>query len=326
MQIGSRTWKDLRYITYGLKIMKEIDNRVKLHNKPFEEMELEELYAEKMARKWHRHKVINAKNKISMKKYWLEENKPILSVEEIHQKYENGELTENQYRTAFANRKKAIDYRMRIDDYMTYADRIVYDEESVIAFIDDCIAIRESVPKQKKKKLGRRSYDPRKRVSKNNPSPLDPNRKWATRKPPKKLPKLQYAKGKWRSKHEVKTMNVMKRMQPIITWDTEKLMAVARDRGFFTDVAVIATIAQTLNISVSGTEKLIRSGKLSWSQCIIIGALFEMTPKEFCDVFLSGYFKEVADGVFKAHVDDIEALLDTPYQAVPRLTEGDKEQ
>lgn len=300
------------------------DNRVKLHNKPFEEMELTELYAEKMARGWHKSKVYLARNKLSMKKYWLEENKPILTVEEIKRQYECGEMTKAQYRTAFANRKRAIDYRMRIDDYMDYASRIEYDEQCVITYLDELIIKKQAeVAKAKARSKSRtqktRKYDPRKYESKNNT--LDPRRKWATRKEQQQFPKLQKARARWKrgKTDDTKPMMVMKRMQPIITWDIDTLMMIARDRGYFTELAVTATVAEVLNISVSGAEKLLKSGKLSWGQCMVIGGVFEMTPKEFCDVFLNGYFKEVADGVFRARVDDIEAFLDAPYRAKPMM-------
>ena len=312
--------------------MKEIDSRIKLHNKPFSEMELTELYAERMAHAWHRYKVLSAKGQIRKKKHWLEENKPILSKEEITEKYENGELSEGQYKTAFASRKKAIDYRMRVDDYMDYADRIIFDEESVVAYLDELIMQKKaekakSRAKSKRKSKGGKKYDPRKKISKNNmPPKLDERRKWVTRKEQEPLPKLQKARARWKlgKESDKKPMTVMKRMQPIVTWDMDTLMAVARDRGYFTEVAVTATIAEALGITISGASALITSGKLSWSQCIIIGAVLEMTPKEFCDVFLNGYFREVADGVFKAQVDDIEALLDAPYRAKPKGNEDNE--
>lgn len=310
--------------------MESIDQRVKLHNKPFDEMELEELYAEKMARKWHRYKVINAKNKLSMKKHWLEENKPIEPIEEIRQKYEDGDYSASQYRVALMHHKNATTYRMRIDDYTEYANRIVFDEESTVAYIDELIAQREAEKASKKKKKrpnNAKKYDPRKRVSKYNQHPLEPRRKWATKTEDKPMPRLQHAKARWkRGKEDDKPLTVMKRMQPIITWDIETLMSVARDRGFFTEMAVTATIAENLKTTIHGASALLKSGKLSWGQCMVIGAVFEMTPKEFCDVFMSGYFVEVADGVFRAKVDDIDNLLDAPYKAKPMITEeGDDE-
>ena len=305
---------------------------VKLHNKPFEEMELLELYAERACRQWHRGRTIAAKDRVERKMIWLKKNRPIYSKEEIREQYENGLLSQKQFQTAFATRKRAINSRMRYEDYLAYADRVIFHEESIVAYIDELIAEKlakedakrsAKIKNERKQRAKHRCYDPRKPRSKYNQNPLDPRRKWATREEDKPFPKLQKARVRWKKgkEHDTKSMTVMRKMQPIITWDAERLMAIARDRGYFTEVAVSAAIADALNITISGADKLLKSGRLTWSQCIIIGAIFEMTPKEYCDVFMSGYFVEVADGVFKAHVEDTETLLDAPYRAKPK--EGD---
>ena len=299
---------------------------VKLHNKPFEEMELEELYAERSARVWHRGRMKYCVHTLLRRQWWLKENMPIYSKEEINRQYENGEISESQYKTAFARRKRAINQRMKNDDRMLYGERVAYHEESVVAYLDELIAeklARADKPFDDRKKP--QKYDPRKRTSKYNRNKLDPKRTWETRKKELKdsFPELQAARARWKrgKKAEQPVMNVMKRMQPILTWDMDKLMQVAGDRGYFTQLAVTAAIAETLKISVSGADKMLQSGKMSWGQCMIIGSIFEMTPKEFCDIFMSGYFKEVADGVFRAQVDDIETLLDAPYKATPKASE-----
>jgi hypothetical protein len=319
--------------------MKKIEADVKLHNKPFEDMELTELYAERSARNWHRSRMKRSIELLKKRKWWLEENMPIYSDEEIKRQYEDGEITKNQYKTAHGRRKMAINNRMKNADRMVYAERLVYHEEALIAYIDDLIAEKlakkaasaEIAKKQRQQRRmsANRKHNPRKKTSKYNPpSKLDPIRKWKTRDV-KPMPELQGARARWKhgKSDDKKPLMVMKRMQPIVTWDVEILMTIARDRGFFTEVAVVAAIAEALNMTVSGTKKMIESGKLTWSQCIIIGAIFEMTPKEFCDTFLAGYFKEVADGVFRAQVDDIDNLLDIPYLAKPNITEeGDTEE
>lgn len=311
---------------YGLGgSMKTIElEEVKLHNKPFEEMELTELYAERTSRAWHRSQILHCRERLKKRQWWLENNMPILTKEEIRAKYEDGELSKTQYQTAFATRKRAINQRMRNEDRMIYAERVAYHEEAIIAYIDEIIAEKLAEEDNFKAKVGRpKKYDPRKKSGRNNPPPqqIDPQRKWATRnKEPKSMPRLQHARARWKrgKVDDSKPMTAMKRMQPIITWDIDRLMAVARDRGYFTEVAVTAAIAEALNITVGGADRMLQSGKLSWGQCMVIGALFEMTPKEFCDIFMSGYFREVADGVFKAQVDDIENLLDAPYRAKPK--------
>ena len=197
--------------------------------------------------------------------------------------------------------------------------RVIYHEDAIVAYIDELIA--EKLAKQDVLKRSN-GYDPRKPASVNNipPPALDPQRKWATRaKEMKAIPKLQHARARFKQgKADDEKLKPMKRMQPIVTWDVDKLKAVAHDRGFFTDIGIASIIAEALNITITSANTLIKSGKLSWGQCMVIGAVFEMTPKEFCDIFMSGYFREIADGVYKAHVDDYEALLDMPYKAKVR--------
>lgn len=248
----------------------------------------------------------------------LEENKPILPKEEIRRQYEEGEITSNQYKGMMMQRKNAIDYRMRVDDYMEYADKVVFEQEAIVAYIDEIIAEKMSRENQPDGSQGNKAYDPRKRESVNNKNRLDPQQKWATREEAKPLPKLQKARAWWKKykKADEPTLNVSKRMQPILQWDVSKLRQIAKDKGFFTDVALMAVISETLNISIGGASTLLETGKLSWGQCIVIGAVLEMTPKEFCDVFLSGYFKDYGNGVFKAYVEDTSALLDAPYRAL----------
>lgn len=303
-------------------------DEVKLTNKPFEEMELLELYAERSARQWHRSQIKHCRERLKKREWWLKENMPIPTVEEIKEQYANGEMTDKQYKTAFARRKRAINQRMKNDDRMVYAERVAFHEEAVVAYLDELIDAKLIHAKEPSNgKVKKRKRDPRHPVSKYNPASIDPQRRWKTRTKDTAPTKLQMAKGRHRTllKIEKSTMMVSKRMQPIIYWDVDKLMTVARDRGFYTEVALVASLAETLNISIGGASKLIETGKLTWSQCIIIGAVLEMTPKEFCDVFLSGYFKEVADGVFKAQIsDDIDNLLDEPYRARPMIKEKEE--
>lgn len=295
--------------------------RVKLHNKKFVDMTYEELLAEMYARRWHRSKTRHAAMGLERRLHWLKENKPILTKEELKRAYEDGELTKKQYSTAFATRKKAIDYRMRAEDYLEYARRIMFDEEAVITYIEELLEVRKGQRAMVKyASPGSGKYDPRKRASKSNP---DPRRKWETRVPDCKRPSLRKARQRWnnyRAANETAAKTTAK-MQPIEQWDVEKLKEVARDRGYFSESAVYTLLSQELGVSVYMCQKIMEQGKLSWGQCIVIGAVFEMTPREFCDVFLSGYFKEVG-GKYVAKVDDTKALLDRPVkQGSPQAKE-----
>lgn len=77
-----------------------------------------------------------------------------------------------------------------------------------------------------------------------------------------------------------------------LSWDREKFMLVARDRGYQTEEAVIYAVGQELNLERHIVVLMLKTGRCSWGQVLCLGAMLEMTPKEFCDIFMSGYFVE----------------------------------
>lgn len=95
-----------------------------------------------------------------------------------------------------------------------------------------------------------------------------------------------------------------------ISWDREKFLLVAQDRGYLTEEGIVYAISNEFGIQRPAAQTLINKGKFTWGQVMCIGALFEMTPKEFCDIFLSGYFVQKY-GEFRASYDNIDrtALL-----------------
>lgn len=99
----------------------------------------------------------------------------------------------------------------------------------------------------------------------------------------------------------------------VLQWDKRKLMMVARDRGYFSEIAVAYAIEQALEMPKQTIKKMLNEGKFTWGQVLVIGALFEMTPKEFCDTFLLGYFIEQG-GEWRASNKnlDINGLLAKP--------------
>lgn len=87
-------------------------------------------------------------------------------------------------------------------------------------------------------------------------------------------------------------------------------MKIARDRGYFTIKTLAYNLALEMDASASSIEHLIRSGKLRWEHILFFGDFFEMTPKEFCDTFLHGYFQENAQGHYVAKFQNAKMLLD----------------
>lgn len=75
-----------------------------------------------------------------------------------------------------------------------------------------------------------------------------------------------------------------------ISWDKQKFMTLARDRGYMTEEGVIYAVGKEIGFDRQSTRLLLKTGKFTWGQVLCIGVLFQMNPREFCDIFLSGYF------------------------------------
>lgn len=142
---------------------------------------------------------------------------------------------------------------------------------------------------------------------------------WISRKPE---PESNYRGGhkrKWRIreanviKHrrvmaeDVRTLRLgraVDRDSMTISWNKERFMFIATDRGYQTEGALIGDIAKELVLDRSGAKLLVDKGRFTWGQVLCLGAMLEMTPKEFCDTFLAGYFVE-QQGEYRASYDNI---------------------
>lgn len=89
-----------------------------------------------------------------------------------------------------------------------------------------------------------------------------------------------------------------------VSWDKDRFLLIAADRGYQTENALIADIAEELVLDRSGVRLLIDKGRFTWGQVLCLGAMLEMTPKEFCDTFLAGYFVEQSDD-YRASYDNM---------------------
>lgn len=85
----------------------------------------------------------------------------------------------------------------------------------------------------------------------------------------------------------------------------EKLMEVVKDRGYQTQRAVADAIAPVFGITRRVAMNKISSGKFTKEECEVIGSIFEMTMKEYYDVFMFGLFQEDREGHYRCKVDDI---------------------
>lgn len=75
-----------------------------------------------------------------------------------------------------------------------------------------------------------------------------------------------------------------------VSWDKEKFLHIAADRGYQTDSAIVQAVSEELRLDRTRAKLIIDNGRFTWGQVLCLGAMLEMTPKEFCDTFLVGYF------------------------------------
>lgn len=90
-----------------------------------------------------------------------------------------------------------------------------------------------------------------------------------------------------------------------VSWDKDKFNLIAQDRGYRTDEMVLSAVAEELRMSRTNAKLAIENGRFTWGQVLCLGAMMQMTPKEFCDTFLSGYFVEQF-GEYRAEYDNLD--------------------
>lgn len=115
-----------------------------------------------------------------------------------------------------------------------------------------------------------------------------------------------------KKKAEIRYGRRMEGYAPVSQWDRKVFNDIASDRGYRTQTALAFAVSQELEVSMDTAKRIIASGRMTWGQALVLGALFDMTPKEFADCFMAGYFKEVREGEYRAVLEDKTALLQPP--------------
>lgn len=108
-----------------------------------------------------------------------------------------------------------------------------------------------------------------------------------------------------------------------ITWNRERFDMIVADRGYQTESALIADVAKELMLDRTSAKLLLDKGRFTWGQVLCLGAMLDMTPKEFCDTFLADYFVET-HGKYRAALDNMDryTLLKNPIRpATARIEE-----
>ena len=111
-----------------------------------------------------------------------------------------------------------------------------------------------------------------------------------------------------------------------ILWNRKKFEQIAYDRGYQTESAIINAIDEELRVGRAKAEAMMNKGRFTWGQVLCLGALFQMTAKEFCDCFLAGYFENMF-GEYRASYTNIDkdALLHPTIYLPEEAQSGESE-
>ena len=124
---------------------------------------------------------------------------------------------------------------------------------------------------------------------------------------------MEYKRGQ-SNKNKAIRVQIAKQMRtlPLPTWDKQKFLQVCGDRGYTHERTVVYAVAEELGLARATVQQMLSSGRMRWEQILVIGAMFEMTPKEFADVFLSGFFVETEQGHYRCAIKNPSWVLNPP--------------
>lgn len=123
----------------------------------------------------------------------------------------------------------------------------------------------------------------------------------------------QVYKGQNRKSRAVKSQILsVRKVRPLPTWDKRTFFSVAADRGYSTEGGLIHGVGEQLGLARATVKEMLGTGRFRWEQILVLGSWLEMTPREFCDCFLKGFFIEDELGHFKCHLDSTLFVLHPP--------------
>lgn len=290
---------------------------VRLYTKPFDELDEYELKLESKAHKWLARRIDDVERKYSAKLKYMRENHPVDedTREQVLEDYENGLIDMKQRKKRMTAITKREHTHLEMEAHVVLAHRAMEHHRAVGVDLDERLRWKQSNRKfdpgkaTSKANRGRgknRSYDPTKNVTRYNRAP------WHKQLPPKKRkPRpniiVNRLNKKW-DKISLLDRNFKfqhTRWQELTNYDYNNLKKIAYDRGFTTTQTFHAVVAEALGCSVVSVRPILTDGRMSWRVVMTIAALFEMTPAEYCDVFLKGFFQEVVDGKWVATLPDM---------------------
>ena len=260
--------------------------------KPVEEMTLEELMAERDVQAWAANRMREAYHEQRKRLIWLQNQEPLADEEELEKMYEDGEITYDEFKNIRKQVRKRRYEHGKAERAIVFAEMAEAHYKAVRVKCSEQIEfVRNGKPLPirgaKARKSKRSTYDPRRKKVRDGKHSVKPIESYVT-----KWNRLK------RNQSDFDTQ--LRKISPIKNWDYDRLLTIGFSRGYMSKAALEAAVAQELGITMRSATIMLTSGKMTWKHITTIGSLLEMTPAEFCDVFLYDYFKEVVDGKWVA--------------------------
>ena len=90
------------------------------------------------------------------------------------------------------------------------------------------------------------------------------------------------------------------------------LEKVALSRGYYNMRAIADGLAPVFETTSKRMQGKLERGHLTKEECEVIGAYFEMTMKEYYEVFMDGLFQPDVMGHYRCHIENMKEHMNPP--------------
>lgn len=262
-------------------------------NKPVEKMTYTELKRERTIQLWFAKRMVRLQTLCGYGVYKRKEQcEELYNLEETQRLLDAGEIDAEEYKRRNKNWKIRQTYIHKTEDEIEFCHMMEENARAIIAIIDEQLKIKPKPPNRKGK------YTPYKKM----PHEIRARNRMRDDRRYKKQEYTRHAMKRWEIRLDKKGLGSL--------WDRERFTLICSDRGYVAESAIKVMVAQSLNIQIRQASILLKTGAFTWGQVLVLGAKLYMSPKEFCDTFLAGYFNEITDGVFEADIEKVPNYLE----------------
>lgn len=102
-------------------------------------------------------------------------------------------------------------------------------------------------------------------------------------------------------------------------FDKSVLEKVALSRGYYNMRAIADGLAPVFETTSKRMQNKLERGQLTKEECEVIGAYFEMTMKEYYEVFMDGLFQPDIMGHYRCYIENMKEHMEPPeYEEKPK--------